>query len=180
MVSKSTKMEPIKYMDTKYKIGIFGSGIDNNDKTVIKKAQQLGEALSKYSVIVINGACKGLPYEASFYASKNGLDVWGFSPEIDFENQKKFTPNHNLSIYTKLFYILKGFEFIKHEMARKKYRNVSSTANCDAGIIISVRWGTMNEFTNLYDMGKVIGILTETSGVADEIKNLSKKINKET
>ena len=65
-------------------------------------------------------------------------------------------------------------------MARKKYRNVSSTANCDAGIIISGRWGTMNEFTNLYDMGKVIGILTETSGVADEIKNLSKKINKET
>ena len=63
-------------------------------------------------------------------------------------------------------------------MVRKKYRNVISTANCDAGIIISGRWGTMNEFTNLHDMGKVIGIFTSTGGIADDIFRLSKKIHK--
>ena len=48
----------------------------------------------------------------------------------------------------------------------------------DAGIIISGRWGTMNEFTNLHDMGKVIGVLTGTGGVADDLSSLSKKIHK--
>ncbi len=36
----------------------------------------------------------------------------------------------------------------------------------------------MNEFTNLYDFGKVIGILTGTGGIADELKSLNKKIHK--
>ena len=54
-----------------------------------------------------------------------------------------------------------------------------STATADAGIIISGRWGTMNEFTNLYDMGKVIGVLTGFGGIADELPSLSKKINKQ-
>lgn len=36
----------------------------------------------------------------------------------------------------------------------------------------------MNEFTNLYDMGKVVGILTGTGGIADELENLNKRIKK--
>lgn len=36
----------------------------------------------------------------------------------------------------------------------------------------------MNEFTNLYDMGKVIGVLTGTGGIADEINGLLSKISK--
>jgi len=37
---------------------------------------------------------------------------------------------------------------------------------------------TMNEFTNLIDMGKVIGVLRGTGGIADELEQLTKKINK--
>ena len=33
----------------------------------------------------------------------------------------------------------------------------------------------MNEFTNLYDMGKVIGVLTGTGGIADELELLNQK-----
>lgn len=58
------------------------------------------------------------------------------------------------------------------------YHNVLTTAACDAGIIIAGRWGSMNEFTNLYDMGKVIGVLTGTGGIADELPQLLKKISK--
>jgi hypothetical protein len=36
----------------------------------------------------------------------------------------------------------------------------------------------MNEFTNLYDMGKVIGVLTGTGGVADGLVTLEKNIHK--
>jgi ethanolamine utilization protein EutP (predicted NTPase) len=36
----------------------------------------------------------------------------------------------------------------------------------------------MNEFTNLFDMGKVIGVLTKTDGIADEFERLNKIIKK--
>lgn len=161
-----------------FKIGIFGSSADEIENTPIEKAKELGRALSKYKITLITGACSGLPYLAALYGSKNGNPVWGYSPKFDLEGQKKFTPNDDLSIYNKLIFLSKDFVFSRDEQVCKKYRNVISTANCDAGIIISGRWGTFNEFTNLYDIGKIIGVLTDTGGIADELPNLMKKIIK--
>ena len=163
----------------KYKIGVFGSAVVGElDSITIKKAEELGTTLAKYKLTCITGACSGLPYLAAYNARNNGADVLGFSPEVDLKNQKKFTPTDDLTIYKNLIFIPKNFPLISDQQTRKKYRNVISTSNCDAGIIISGRWGTLNEFTNLYDMGKVIGILTGTGGIADEIENLNKKIFK--
>src|SRR2546429_7147712 len=53
--------------------------------------------------------------------------------------------------------------------SRLKYRNVISTINSDAGIIISGGWGTLNEFTNLIYEGKPIGVLTSSGGLADQL-----------
>lgn len=64
-----------------------------------------------------------------------------------------------------------GHALVKHDC-------VVINGACDAGIIISGRWGSMNEFTNLYDMGKVIGVLTGTGGIADELEYLMKKVTK--
>ncbi len=161
----------------KYKIGIFGSSAGELEK-IIPKAHQLGETLGKESVILITGACDGLPYEVVSTAYKAGTEIWGYSQASDVETQKQFVP-HDPSIYTNLTYIPKDYEFIANRKVSQKYRNVTSTANCDAGIIISGRWGSLNEFTNLFDMGKVIGVLTGTGGIADELPNLMKKISKE-
>lgn len=171
----------------KYKIGVFGSSVNEN-KEAIRKTRQLGKELSKQNTIVVTGACSGMPYIAAYEASKNGGEVWGFSPNVNEVSQIAMYKNDDIKIYNKIFYIPKNYKnlfFMKSDdlrftelMSRQKYRNVISTANCDAGIIISGRWGTLNEFTNLYDMGKIIGILTETGGIADEIESLSKKINK--
>ncbi len=62
----------------------------------------------------------------------------------------------------------------------RKYRNVSSIAESDATIFISGRWGTLNELSNAYDMGKIIGILTDTGGMTEYIQTLIKAFNKET
>lgn len=161
----------------KYKIGVFGSAEDF-DVSLPKNVKQVGRILGQNGVIVITGATSGLPYIASLEASKNGAEIWGYSYEQNIENIKKRMPDHKLSIYKKLIYIPKSFPFASDVQVCKKYRNVLSTANCDAGIIISGRWGTLNEFTNLYDMGKVIGVLTGTGGIADELLNLSQKISK--
>lgn len=161
-----------------YKIGVFGSNAEELEADVINKARQIGKELARYDVIVITGGSSGLPYQAAHEAAKGGVEVWGYSPVIDIKNQKKFAPNDDISIYKKLIFIPKSFEYASDLDVCKKYRNVISTANCDAGIIISGRWGTMNEFTNLYDMEKIIGILMGTGGIADELLKLSQKITK--
>lgn len=161
----------------RYKIGVFGSAVDEG-KIVTKKARELGCLLSEKKVVIITGACTGIPYEIAHEAARNGSEIWGYSPVLNIKLQKKFTPKDDLSIYTKIIYMPKNFEFLSLLDACKKYRNVISTANCDAGIIVAGRWGTMNEFTNLYDLGKIIGVLTGTGGIADELPTLCKKINK--
>ena len=160
-----------------YKIGIFGSA-EEFDKSLIIKVKELGKLLGQKKVIVITGAASGFPYIASYEAFKNGAEIWGYSYEQNVENIRKRMPDHDLSIYKKLIYIPRSFSFASDIQVSKKYRNVTSTATCDAGIIIAGRWGTMNEFTNLYDMGKVIGVLTGTGGIADELPKLNKKIHK--
>lgn len=163
----------------KVKIGIYGSSAGESEDAILK-AKELGRALEKYKekVIIITGACSGIPYAVAYAASKRGVEVWGFSPKFDIDGQKEFTPDDDLSIYRKLIYVPHDFVFAGDDLVCKKYRNVISTASADCGIVISGRWGTLNEFTNLIDFGKSIGVLTETGGVADELEVLSKKISK--
>ncbi len=164
----------------KYKVGVFGSGAGEMAE-IMPKAKQLGEVLGKYAakLIIVTGACSGLPYEVASEARKHGVEVWGFSPMFDLDGQKQNWPDDDFTIYDKLIYIPKDYPFAKDKRACMKYRNVISTATCDAGIIISGRWGSLNEFTNLVDMQKIVGVLTGTGGIADELEGLARKINKE-
>lgn len=163
----------------KYKIGIFGSAVGDYEK-MLPKAQELGEEITKYKdkLILITGVADGLPYKVAYTASKKGVEVWGFAPSVNSAAQKKISPTQDLSIYKKIFYIPKDYQFVSDLLICRKYRNVSSTATCDAGIIISGRWGTMHEFSSLFDFGKVIGVYTKTGGIADELKYLNSKIHK--
>ncbi len=175
----------------KYKIGIFGSAVEGK-KEINRLAFQLGRELGKYrnKIILITGASTGLPYIVSNEAAKQGVEIWEYTPETDLKSHREAYPKNDYKIYSQMFYVPKKYKnlfFLKKgenfkcdRIARLKYRNVISTANCDAGIIISGRWGTLNEFTNLVDMGKVIGVLTETGGIADELQVLNKKISKKT
>lgn len=160
-----------------YKIGIFGSS-DNLTLEAQAKVDELAEALSDKELTLLTGAGAGLPYQIASKAHKNGSKIWGFSPAISLEEHKSIYPQHDPSIYEKLIFVPKDYEFAKDKLICKKYRNVTSTAICDAGIIISGRWGTLNEFTNLYDMGKVIGVLQGTGDIADELKGLYDKIKR--
>ena len=169
----------MKYIkkNIKYKIGVFGSAEGDLQK-IFNKAHLLGKELAKQKVIVITGASTGLPYEVTKTAKKNGAEIWGYSQATNLKDQERLAPNCNSSIYKKLIFIPNNYEFASNNAVSKKYRNVTSTATCDAGIIIAGRWGTLNEFTNLYDIGKIIGVLTGTGGIADELPQLMKKIFK--
>ena len=61
-----------------------------------------------------------------------------------------------------------------------KGRNVVLVRSCDIVLFIAGSMGSLNEFTIAHDEGKVIGCLTGTGGVADEVDYLLKKFSKDT
>src|SRR5690349_12565495 len=127
----------------KFKVGVFGSAAGEEIDQAVDKAKELGRELGKNNLQLITGACSGLPYVVAFEAHKHGAEILGFSPCLDLEGQKKFTPEDDITIYKEIVYTPETFQFSSNNLVTKKYRNVLSTATCDAGIIIAGRWGTM-------------------------------------
>ncbi|MES2971043.1 MAG: hypothetical protein V4702_01850 [Patescibacteria group bacterium] len=165
---------------SKIKIGVFGS-VAGDMNTALPRAKELGNILAKYSdsIIIITGACTGLPYIVAKEAHDAGVEVWGFSATLDKDSQNALHPNDDNTIYDQIFYVESDFKFASSQRVNFKYRNVLSTATCDAGIFISGRWGTLNEFTDLIDFQKIAGVLTGTGGIADELPELTRIVNKE-
>ncbi len=101
---------------------------------------------------------------------KNRGHVIGFSPAYDrTEHVEKF--RYPTEGFTRIFYV--DGEMAEHlgmdEIARKNFRNLQ-TANCaDSAIIIGGENGTMNEFTNMFAMGKPIGVLEGSGGISDNV-----------
>ncbi len=171
----------------KYKIGVFGSNVTESEKAV-EIARNLGTELAQSNSIVITGACSGMPYAVAAAAKEKGAEIWGFSPALNEEEQKKVYPHDDITVYDRLFYVPQNSTqlfFLPEDTplsattnARLKYRNVISTINADAGIIISGGWGSLNEFTNLLYEGKPVGVLTGTGGLADELPNWFPRLRK--
>lgn len=170
-----------------YKIGVYGSNRVESE-TALQAAQNLGAELARQGVIVITGACSGMPYAAARAARQHGAQVWGFTPALTEEEHRSAFPEDDRAIYDKLFFVPEQYRqlfFLSQPVApaldwgmRLKYRNVISTIQADAGIIISGGWGSLNEFTNLIYEGKPIGVLTETGGLADELPHWFSKLRK--
>ena len=169
-----------------YKIGVYGSNV-NEGEAASRLGEALGRALAERGCVVITGACSGMPYVVAREAAEQGAQVWGFTPELDLAGQQAAYPADDMTIYTRLVYVPHGYRelFWTSELpaqldhaARLKYRNVVSTVNADAGIIISGSWGTLNEFTNLIYDGKPIGVLLGTGGLADELGDFYPRLRK--
>jgi len=158
------------------RLGIFGSS-EIESSEVLSQAVHLGEVLNRYDVLVMTGACSGLPYAVAAAASEK--QKWGFSPVSNYEEQLQFTPDDDVSIYDKMIFVPESFPFSKTLSVSKKYRNVVSTASCQGGIVIGGKWGTLNELSNLIDMGKPVGVLVGTGGIADEISSLVERLDPE-
>lgn len=152
------------------KIGVFGSAAGDIQR-LRPLARIIGEKIARRRGILFTGGCPGLPYEAALEAAKADGLVIGISPAANLDehvNKYKFPVEPYLLIFT-------GQE--------KKGRNPISMQTCDAGVFISGRSGTLNEFTIMYDEGTaytVMGFLTGTGGVVDnEIPSFIKRTSRE-
>lgn len=159
------------------KIGVYGSAAGDMGDEVREKAREIGRQIALGGHTLITGACTGLPYDAVLGAIEYEGEIIGFSPGVDLQDhitRFKF-PTEG---FTRIVYIPTDYTYRGIKQACTKYRNVVSVAECDAGVIISGRCGTLNEFTNLYDMGRNIGVLEGTGGMTKFIRDLVKDWNK--
>lgn len=124
-------------------------------------AERLGVAIAKKDLVLITGETTGLPYAAARAARKTGGFTIGVSGAGSRNEEiERFTAppeRSDVVVYT-------GFGY--------KGRNVISVRSSDIVFLLCGSIGTLNEFTIAYDEGKVVGVLTGTGGIADEVSRL--------
>lgn len=153
----------------KIKVGVMGSAEQSSTAALREKAIELGRAIAGREVILLTGATTGLVYEIGKAAHDAGAFHIGISPAGDarehLERYELPADACNAIIYT-------GFGL--------KGRNVVLVRSCDVVLFIAGSIGSLNEFTIAYDEGKVIGCLTGTGGVADEVEKIIETFPKQT
>lgn len=152
----------------KYKICVSGAAETGHCQAgALDKAKELGREVIRQNSILITGATSGTPYWAAIGAKEEGGIVIGLSPAASFASHKRVyrlpIDYHDIIIYT-------GFEYAG--------RNLLLTRSSDAVIIACGRMGTLNEFTIAFEDRKPIGVLIETGGTADMIKDIVKKAHR--
>jgi len=153
------------------KVGVMGSAGDapnvSNKEALAEKANALAVALAERPTLLLTGATTGIVYVVGKAAHEAGIFHLGISPANDsgehVDRYKLPLDACNLIVYT-------GFGL--------KGRNVVLVRTCDIVLFIAGAMGSLNEFTIAHDEGKIIGCLTGTGGVADEVDYLLKTFSK--
>lgn len=152
----------------KIKVGVMGSAGEAAD-ALRDKADSLARAIAARDVILLTGATTGVVYNVGKQANEAGAFHVGISPA---GNQQEHVESYRLPTDACDVLIYTGFGL--------KGRNVVLVRSCDIVLFIAGAMGSLNEFTIAHDEGKVIGCLTNTGGVADEVEYLLEKFSKPT
>jgi len=146
----------------KYKICVSGAAETGLcSVNALELARELGREIVRQNGVCVTGATTGIPYWAAIGAKEAGGISIGISPaynEIDHVKHYKLPIDYfDLIMYT-------GFEY--------SGRNLLLTRSSDAIITVCGRIGTLNEFTIAFEDKKPIGVLEETGGMADHIREI--------
>jgi len=146
----------------KYKICVSGAAETGHcQKGALEKAKEIGREIIRQNGILVTGATSGIPYWSAIGAKEEDGFVFGISPAASkMAHVKTYhlpIDYHDIIMYT-------GFEYAG--------RNLILTRSSDAIIVICGRMGTLNEFTIAFEDQKPIGVLIETGGTADMIKEI--------
>jgi len=153
----------------KIKIGVMGSAEEAASPKIAEAANALGRAIAARDLILLTGATTGLVHLVGKTAREAGAFHVGISPG---ENEREHVELFGLPTDACDAIIYTGFGL--------KGRNVVLVRSCDVVLFIAGSIGSLNEFTIAYDEGKVIGCLTGTGGVADEVERIMKTFQKPT
>ena len=146
----------------KYTICVAGAAVtDHCAPDAMENTKELGRDIVRQGCVLTTGATIGVPLWAAIGIKEEGGFSIGLSPAYsEIEHVKKYklpTDYFDVIIYT-------GFGY--------SGRNLFLTRASDAVITVCGRIGTLNEFTIAFEDHKPIGILTDSGGIADEIKEI--------
>ena len=147
----------------------MGSASGDIDATVAATARALGEAVAQAGCTLITGACPGLPFEAVEGAKAAGGLVIGISPAL---SEQEHVERYDAPT--------EGFDVLVYTGSGLMGREVINIRSSDIVVIVGGQSGTLGEFAIAYDEGRLIGVLTETGGVADVIDEILTHVEKDT
>ncbi len=147
----------------------MGSASGTLAKKHKKIAYDLGCAIAENDCITITGACPGYPLDAARGAKSKGGLVIGISPAL---SEREHTDVYRSPVRYHDVLIFTGSGLMGREVV-----NIRSS---DIVIIVGGHSGTLGEFSIAYDEGHLIGALLGTGGIADELENIVKIIDKKT
>ena len=154
-------------------VGVMGSAGEvspaSSKEALVEKAHALAEAIAARDLVLLTGATTGMVYVVGKTAHDAGVFHLGVSPAGD---SREHVEQFKLPLDACDVIIYTGFGL--------KGRNVVLVRSCDVVLFFSGAMGSLNEFTIAHDEGKVIGCLSGTGGVADEVDYLLRKFSKST
>ena len=156
----------------KIKVGVMGSASEVEPalrQNLENKLAQLAAAFAERDVVLFTGATTGIIYEMGKAARAAGVFHVGISPGSSKEEHCKQyqLPDDACDVLVYTGFGLKG-------------RNVVLVRSCDVVLFVAGAMGSLNEFTIAHDEAKIIGCLTGTGGVADEVDYLLQRFSKKT
>jgi uncharacterized protein (TIGR00725 family) len=153
------------------KIGVMGSasesGSPDTREALTQKAENLAAAIAKRDAILFTGATTGIVYLVGKTAHTAGTFHIGVSPA---SNANEHVDSYKLPLDACDAIVYTGFGL--------KGRNVVLVRSSDVVLFIAGAMGSLNEFTIAHDEGKIIGCLTGSGGVADEVDYLIERFGK--
>ena len=153
----------------KLTIGVMGASGGALTEEIRQRAYRLGEAIAVRDVILITGACPGLPYEAVRGAKAKGGFVVGISPGLSIEeHQGKYRSP------------VEGFDVLVYTGSGLMGREITNIRSCDIVVIAGGRTGTLGELAIAYDEGRLIGVLTGTGGITVMVEEIIRICQKDT
>lgn len=165
--------QPEKYRNNasaeRLTIGVMGSADNDSDPDVSQRTNKLGTYIAKNGLILITGACPGLPYQCARQVRKCGGISVGISPALSLDEHiyKYESPSD-------------AFDVLIYTGSGLMGREVTNIRSSDMVVILGGRSGTLGEFAIAYDEGKLIGVLKNSGGITQELPGLITSMSKET
>jgi uncharacterized protein (TIGR00725 family) len=145
----------------KYTICVSGAAAGSCLITAKDSAFIVGQEIARQGQVIVTGATTGVPYFSAQGAKVEGGVSIGFSPAVSHREHvnKYHLPDDEFDVM-----VFTGFDY--------SGRNLLMVRSADAVIFVCGRIGTLNEFTTAFEDDKVIGVLTGSGGITDEIARI--------
>jgi uncharacterized protein (TIGR00725 family) len=153
----------------KVQIGVMGSAGGDITPAQLELARRLGRRIAERDCTIVTGACPGLPHAAVLGASDAGGASLGVSPALSREE--------HINVYSSPIQPYTTMVFTGSGLMGRETHNIHSS---DFVLYLGGRSGTLGEFCIAYDEGKLIGILTNSGGISNELEPIAKLVRKET